>query len=49
MSRNEWGYVVDGEGNEIPLDPPQFSIPEEEREYVYKSPGLTLWTQREEK
>jgi hypothetical protein len=30
----------------IPLQPPKFDIPEDEREYLVNRPGLVLWTRK---
>lgn len=42
--RSEWGEVVHPDGSTTPLQEPEFSIPEDEREIVIDRPGLTMWT-----
>lgn len=46
MSESEWGYAVYDDGTTAPLEAPEFSIPEEDRQYLIQSPGLTLWTKK---
>lgn len=46
MSTGEWGYAYMADGSRVPLSPPEDLIPEDEREYLYESPGFTCWTRR---
>jgi hypothetical protein len=50
MSDNEnWGEAVYPDGTTKPLKAPEFSIPEEQREYLDTGiSGLTLWTSKRE-
>lgn len=49
MNRDDdWGYAIMADGSRVPLLPPADLIPEDEREYLVESPGLTLWTRKEE-
>jgi hypothetical protein len=46
MDDDDWGYAIMADGTHVPLQPPQFAIPEDEREYIIRTPRLTLWTRR---
>jgi hypothetical protein len=41
MPTEDWGEI-----NEIPLQPPSFTIPKDEREYLVNRSGLVLWTRK---
>ena len=48
MSDDDWGSAIMDDGTVVPLSPPKVGIPEEERKYLYKSSGLTIWTRKDE-
>lgn len=48
-SENDWGEAIMPDGSHVPLQPPPFEIPEDQREIIVDRPGLVLWTRKVER